>query len=265
MRKMWCVPQPPAPSPLISAVGHETDTTLIDFAADLRAPTPTAAAEKAVPVRLELLAWLDELGGRQTRSLVGQLDSGGLRLRAASAKLPKGEALLAPLRQRLDLADLRLGPALRSAVNLRQTRLAAISGRLRPDILVSANTRQSEKLAALDQRRKTAFANVLRLQAGQAKASAETLTRLGQRLDVALNLAVRGRAERLAAQAGLLRTLGYQATLSRGFAIVRDAAGALVRDVAGASVARKLDIEFADGRVSVTTGDGKAIQTSLFD
>ncbi|MEO8882766.1 MAG: exodeoxyribonuclease VII large subunit, partial [Devosia sp.] len=95
--------------PVISAVGHETDTTLCDYAADMRAPTPTAAAEAAVPVRAELIAYVDDIGLRQRqaarRVTVGYRD----RVRAASAALPRPLDLLATARQRVDLASTRLG------------------------------------------------------------------------------------------------------------------------------------------------------------
>src|SRR6056297_852130 len=99
--------------PLISAVGHETDTTLIDFAADKRAPTPTAAAELAVPVRLDLLAWVQEAEGRLGRALAGGVARRGQRLSDLSRALPRPERLLDAPRQRLDRAD-RLDDALRA-------------------------------------------------------------------------------------------------------------------------------------------------------
>ena len=92
------------PIPVISAVGHETDTTLVDFAADRRAPTPTAAAEMAVPVREELRGQLAELGLRQRRAVVRPLNLGRERLAARAERLPAPQALLSPYAQRLDLA-----------------------------------------------------------------------------------------------------------------------------------------------------------------
>src|ERR1700675_4169485 len=88
--------------PLISAVGHETDITLIDFAADKRAPTPTAAAEMAVPVRAELLGSLAALGARQIQSWQRGMDMRRTELLSATRALPAADELLAMARQRLD-------------------------------------------------------------------------------------------------------------------------------------------------------------------
>ncbi len=98
--------------PLISAVGHETDTTLIDHAADLRAPTPTAAAELAVPVRLDLLATVEALSARLLRAVAQGVDRRGQRLRDLGRALPRPEALVATPRQRLDTAAMRLSSGL---------------------------------------------------------------------------------------------------------------------------------------------------------
>ena len=109
--------------PLISAVGHETDTTLIDHAADRRAPTPTAAAEMAVPVRLELLAWLETAGGRMSRAITQGVAARRQRLGDLSRGLPRLESVLDGPRQRLDgLAD-RLDPALRAATQAKRMEL----------------------------------------------------------------------------------------------------------------------------------------------
>lgn len=135
--------------PLISAVGHETDTTLIDFASDQRAPTPTAAAEMAVPVRSELVATLGELGARAATGWA-RIDSlARERLESASARLPGLDRLIAPQRQRLDdLAD-RLPAALRLAVAQDRQRLTQVAAALRPALVTQRIDNARERLEAL--------------------------------------------------------------------------------------------------------------------
>ncbi len=106
--------------PLISAVGHETDTTLIDHVSDLRAPTPTAAAEHAVPVRLELLGWVEDQGARLSRAMGQAVMQRGQRLRDLSRALPRADTLLDGPRQRLDHAALRLPAALKGMTDRRR-------------------------------------------------------------------------------------------------------------------------------------------------
>ena len=96
------------PIPLISAVGHETDTTLIDFAADLRAPTPTAAAEIAVPVRAELFAQLGELQHRARHCLSRRIERARERFDLTVCRWPEPPAIFAPMAQRLDELGERL-------------------------------------------------------------------------------------------------------------------------------------------------------------
>ena len=132
--------------PLISAVGHETDTTLIDYASDLRAPTPTAAAEMAVPVRADLLATLADLAARQSRASRNLLDRRGQRLRDLSRALPRLDALLAAPRQRHDTASQRLGGALSLATARKRTRFEQLSTPLRPTLLHSLIQRAINRL-----------------------------------------------------------------------------------------------------------------------
>ncbi len=208
--------------PLISAVGHETDTTLIDHAADVRAPTPTAAAEIAVPVRLDLVATVDALGGRLRQSLVQGVAQRRQRLRDLGRALPQGDALLAPARQRLDYLAARMPQALRAATSRQKERLAALA--LRPGLIAR---RVAEERRGFD----------------------IVARRLGPQI-MADRFA--GLRDKVAALDRLRQTLGYEATLRRGFAVVRGD-GAVVTGVKGARAAARLEVQFADGTVEIGT------------
>ena len=135
--------------PIISAVGHETDTSLSDFAADVRAPTPTAAAEIAVPVRSDLHSLLRETGLRLERCARRAVDRGAEQLENALRRWPEREALLAPQRQRLDEIGERLPRALGSRLDRARGELGHAAGALRPGLLVAAHRRARERLDAL--------------------------------------------------------------------------------------------------------------------
>jgi exodeoxyribonuclease VII large subunit len=137
------------PIPLISAVGHETDTTLIDHASDKRAPTPTAAAEIAVPVRAELFAFVEELGRRSGNCLSRMSDRARERLELTVCRWPQPEALFAPAAQRLDEIGDRLPRALASRAGDARANVNAVAPRLRPEILFDRVSRASERLASL--------------------------------------------------------------------------------------------------------------------
>ncbi|MGZ8311831.1 MAG: exodeoxyribonuclease VII large subunit [Allosphingosinicella sp.] len=135
--------------PIISAVGHETDTSLCDFAADVRAPTPTAAAELAVPVRRDLLAMVRELGLRAERCARRTIDRSAEQLAAWLRHWPARETLLAPQQQRVDELAERLPRALRGRLDRARGELGHAGGALRPGLLVSAHKRARERLGAL--------------------------------------------------------------------------------------------------------------------
>ena len=137
------------PIPVISAVGHETDTTLVDFAADLRAPTPTAAAEIAVPVREELAQQLAELGLRKRRAVNRPLQLGRERLLARAERLPKPQALFSPHAQRLDQAAERLRRALVDRTHLSRNAFQRVDSRLCLPLLSARLDRAQERLAGL--------------------------------------------------------------------------------------------------------------------
>ena len=251
--------------PLISAVGHETDTTLIDHAADWRAPTPTAAAEKAVPVRLELAARVAEAQTRMTRALDQRLQTGGQRLRDLSRALPRPTDLLSTPRQRLDTAADRLPAALTRLVDRRRIQLGDI-GALRPALL--RRTIQSEQARLTDRaaRLAPALTRVVRAQkealaARSARLTPRALLRdlsdarerldaLTERLNTAQTDRLADRRRTLDTLDRLRETLGYRETLRRGYAVVRGD-GDVVTGLAAARKARALEIEFADGTLPV--------------
>ncbi len=132
--------------PIISAVGHETDTTLCDYAADIRAPTPTAAAEIAVPVRADLMAHLREQGLRMQRCANRYRERGGERLQALVRLLPKPAQLLDPQRQRVDDNAERLRRGLGRRLADARGELARAGGALRPAVLAQRLSRDRDRL-----------------------------------------------------------------------------------------------------------------------
>lgn len=217
--------------PLISAVGHETDTTLIDYVSDARAPTPTGAAEIAVPMRSELLLQTAESGERLKRALARQVSSGQDRLRAA--RLPRPDAILTPKRQRFDLAEAGLRSALGAAVSAKTVVFSRIAGRLRPEAL------------GQDLRRKR-----------------QSLIDIAKRARPAVERGLKSKTDRLNASAKLLTTLSHEATLARGFALVRDEGGKLVRSAPAAQQAEALKVSFSDGDVHVSAQAASGAQSA---
>jgi exodeoxyribonuclease VII large subunit len=138
-----------SPIPLISAVGHETDTTLIDFASDLRAPTPTAAAEIAVPVRAELFAQLGELQHRAQQCLSRRVERGRERFDLTICRWPEPQAIFAPMAQRLDEIGERLPRSLSARAGTSRAELNLVAGRLRRDVVDQRIARLTDQLGSL--------------------------------------------------------------------------------------------------------------------
>ena len=250
--------------PLISAVGHETDTTLIDFVSDKRAPTPTAAAELAVPVRMELMAYLDQQHARMSRALSQGLVQRGQRLRDMARALPRPDSLLDSPRQRLDRAGdrlaraaaltdaprlrleraaARLDPALMTGVQRRKMRLADISGGLRPATLRNRISQEKERLASRSMRLGPALSRERLLQQARFDRAGKALS------DVARRQIDRWRNQIDAAER-LRLTLGYEATLERGFAVVRNGE-TLITTAQTAQEYTSMEIQFRDGKLTV--------------
>ena len=137
-----------SPIPLISAVGHETDTTLIDHAADRRAPTPTAAAEIAVPVRSELVAELAELGHRARQCLSRRIERGRERYELTACRWPEPQAIFAPALQRMDEIGERLPRSLASRAGHARADMNLVAGRLQRELIDRRIGQLSERLAA---------------------------------------------------------------------------------------------------------------------
>jgi exodeoxyribonuclease VII large subunit len=259
--------------PLISAVGHETDTTLIDFAADRRAPTPTAAAEMAVPVRMELLAFADGQGARLSGSLVRGMEQRRQRLRDLARALPRPERLLDAPKQRLDLWSEKLPGALSSLASRKRNRLTEAAAVLRPRTLDAALRQRREALVSCGRRLGPAFLRAMAEERRRIGIERERLTERGRRLAAAWNAAGSRRRDGLAALERVLGTLSYEETLKRGYAVVRGD-GAVVTTADDAGKARSLEIQFQDGRITVGgasgtagrkgPGPGKPEQGSLF-
>jgi exodeoxyribonuclease VII large subunit len=220
--------------PVISAIGHETDTTLIDFAADWRAPTPTAAAEKAVPVRSELLAEIASLDARLMRAVSRGLLDARMRVDFAARALPDPDELLALARQRLDWATGRMPLALRGLVQQQSVKLARVGGRVSVRPLVDRVNDRKRVVA-------DSF----------ARATRTLLTQLHRRKD------------RLASEAKLFASLNYRSVLERGYVVVRDKGEKPVHHAAQVLNGMALDLEFADGHVAATAG-GNDKQGTLF-
>jgi exodeoxyribonuclease VII large subunit len=217
--------------PLISAVGHETDITLIDFAADKRAPTPTAAAEIAVPVRAELMMSLTNLGARKHACWKRNVDRHRKELSLLSRAMPALDQLLSVPRQRLDSCAGRLPRALRANAQLHHTHLTRVASRLSPRLL-------SHRIERCDEQTKNFIGRARR----------------------AFRISQDRRDQRLRSAGQLLTAYSYKGVLSRGFALVRDGEGHPLRSAGTVDPGARLDIEFADGRIGATADGEHAAQ-----
>lgn len=243
--------------PLISAVGHETDTTLIDFASDHRAPTPTAAAERAVPVRAELLGDLREHDARLLNALTRRLRESETELAGLARGLPDPQRLIEERAQRVDESGERLAKATVNLVALKRSGFDGLSGRLRtPREVIERKARElAEEWRVL--------LGGLRRYIGEVRQTGERAgdraTALGERLARATAGLVEQRATRVESLGKLLDSYSFKGTLSRGFALVRDAAGTPMLSAAAAAPGAAVSIEFGDGKVGATIdGDARA-------
>lgn len=256
--------------PLISAVGHETDWTLIDHAADERAPTPTAAAERAVPVRADLVFTLEDLARRTGQATQRQLKDKRNAVVSAARALPKPAEVLALARQRLDGVAGRNTLAIRRAQADLAARLkaAALAMPKMGDVVALARQR-FEAVAARGQQ--TLKAGLMMHRAHHERVAGkltpllvtrrmhDARPRLDELATRARGGARRGIAEarrQLGANAQLLASLGYVNVLGRGFALVRGADGRVLRSAKGVALGTALDIQLSDGHLDAVAGKG---------
>ena len=260
MEDLWCfneeiVARAAANSdiPLISAVGHETDWTLIDFVADYRAPTPTGAAEVAVPVREDWLETIADYGLRISRGLrrnvnekktalsaarlprlEGVIAAPQQRLDLAVVRLPRPDRLFEPLRQRLALAASKV-PTLGRLLDGPKNKLGMVAARLRPEPIKQSTVRQGQMLSQI---------------------SGRTEQAIKRKLDQD--------RQRLAKAAQLLDAYSYQGVLERGYALVQNQAGDVVRSKGKVKAGEGVTLTFADGkRHAVIDGKGKVVKAKL--
>jgi exodeoxyribonuclease VII large subunit len=236
--------------PLISAVGHETDTTLIDFASDRRAPTPTAAAEMAVPVRADLIAEVAQCGHRLARAASRQIAEQRLTVEGLGRGLPDPVRLIQEKSQQLDHWIERKDNARRSFFERKREALAALVGRLRTP---------RDQIGAMR--------NALSYAASHLTSCVNAaLERSGRRLDnVTAHLRpkllrdlIERRSDALASCAALLESYSYEHVLKRGFALVRDEDNEPLTSAAALSSGMPVTLQFHDGRARALIDGGSA-------
>ncbi|WP_027035581.1 exodeoxyribonuclease VII large subunit [Mesorhizobium ciceri] len=280
--------------PVISAVGHETDWTLIDLVADVRAPTPTGAAEIAVPVKADLEATLASLGARLKAAVLRNFERKRQAARAAARALPSPDQLLALPRRRLDEATSRLGRGLLVSTERKRARFFAV--KLTPAMLSQriaearrtnernllraqgalrslARARRAELNRAADQLPKCARASLQRhkqqlamLQgritieptARRQRVQRDLLTALTRRGTQAVVLRLERLRGRVVQADRLMASLSHKAVLARGFALVKDADGVVIKQAAEVASGMALSLEFADGTADAVAISGTA-------
>jgi exodeoxyribonuclease VII large subunit len=240
--------------PLISAVGHETDTTLIDYASDRRAPTPTAAAEMAVPVRADLLTELGQIGQRLASALNRRLTEGRLAVEGLGRGLPDPQRLIQERGQQLDQWVERWLNARFATFDRRRDQLATLAASLRTpreqiEVAGTALRHAVERLGS-------GFARTLDRQGRQIDTVAA-----GLRPNLLTNLIDRQRAA-LNHAAALLDSYSYEQVLKRGFALVRDGGGAPLGSASQVSAGQELHLQFHDGVVLATAGNEAPTSTA---
>ena len=240
--------------PLISAIGHETDTTLIDFASDRRAPTPTAAAEMAVPVRAELAGRVLEAEQRLVAGSARLLERLRGEVRGLARGLPHPSRLVEQKTQDLDARAESLRRVMALLLQERRGAVRDLAAHLkRPEVAIAdKRTALAHAVAAL--RPRTLLERLSRAE--------ERLGRTARDLDRAFAVRIEDPRRRVGELVKLLESYSYKGVLERGFAVVRDASGAPLSRAAAVPAGAALAIEFADGEVAAVAGGTPAAPSS---
>jgi exodeoxyribonuclease VII large subunit len=238
--------------PLISAVGHETDTTLIDFASDRRAPTPTAAAEMAVPVRADLLAQTLDFGQRTMACMTRALREASTELAGLARGLGDPLRLIEERQQRLDVSGERLAIATRALVERRGHELERARLTSPQAVILAKEQALVAEVRVLE--------GAMRRYAGDTRQkierTADRLEQYAERLKRSSSEVLARYGERVDQLGKLLESYSFHSVLNRGFALVRDQDGQPVLAAAGAHAGDAISLEFADGRIGARVTDG---------
>lgn len=244
--------------PLVSAVGHETDWTLIDHAADRRAPTPTAAAEMTVPVRSEMAAQTDGLARRLLGVTLRLSEQRRANVRALVRALPSAEDVLAMPRQRLDRAAENLPRRIAAALgdrHLKVNRLGALVARHSPQAELRG---RREKLQGLGVRLGRALITRRDAEKATCERQRERLLAAQARMRNALRVSNEGRRRSLTSVLKLIDSMSHKSILARGFALVRDGSdGPPIRSAGAIAAGQALTLQFADGSIAATANGGE--------
>ena len=238
--------------PLISAVGHETDTTLIDFASDRRAPTPTAAAEMAVPVRADLLTETLDYAKRLVGGMTRLLRESTMELAGLARGLGDPRRLIEERQQRLDVSGERLALATRQLVDRQANALAAARLSSPQRVIEAKQQLLVAEVRALDGAMKRFKRDALQ----KYDRAFERLEQFGERLKRHGSDLLQNGQRQVDQAAKLLESYSFHSVLNRGFALVRDQDGQPVLAAAGTSTGQTIGIEFADGKIGARVTEG---------